>query len=169
LVACEWLAATMVAMGSLRDRLRADLTAAMRGRDEVGKATLRMVLSAVSKAEASGKEHSSLSDDQIVGVIRSELGKRNEAAGIYEQAGRAELAARERAEAEVLASYLPPELDNEVLESIVAEEVARAEQDGVAGPRAMGVVIRAVRERVGAAADGARIAQAVKAQTGRGQ
>jgi uncharacterized protein len=157
----------MGSMGSLKDRLRDDLTAAMRRRDDVGKATLRMVLAALSKAEASGKEHSSLSDDQIVGVIRSELGKRHEAAGIYDQAGRAELAARERAEAEVLASYLPPELDTEVLERMVAEEVARAELDGVTGPRAMGVVIKAVRGRVGAQADGARIAEAVKAQTGK--
>ena len=151
-------------MASLKDRLREDLTAAMRARDEVGKATLRMVLTALSKAEVSGKEHSTLTDDQIIGVIRSELGKRNEAAGIYDQAGRAELASRERAEAAVLASYLPPELDSRVLDQIVAEEVARAEQEGITGPRAMGVVIKAVRGRVGAQADGARIAEAVKAR-----
>jgi uncharacterized protein len=152
-------------MGAFKDRLREDLTAAMLARDEVAKATLRIVLTALSKAEVSGKEHSSLSDDQIVGLIRSELGKRNEAAGIYDQAGRGELAARERAEAGVLASYLPPELDNEVLERIVAEEVARAAQ-GATGPRAMGVVIKAVRGRVGAQADGARIAEAVRAHIG---
>ena len=158
------LAERMGRMGSLKDRLRDDLTAAMRARDEVAKSTLRMVLTSLSKAEVSGKAQSSLSDDQIIGVIRSELGKRKEAAGIFDQAGRAELAARERAEAEVLGSYLPPELDKEALEAIVAEEVSRAKEAGATGPRAMGVVIKAVRARVGTGADGARIAEAVRAR-----
>lgn len=149
-------------MGSLKDRVREDLTAAMRARDEVAKSTLRSVLTAISKAEVSGKQHSTLSDDQVIGVIRSELGKRKEAAEIYAAAGRDELASRERAEAEVLAPYMPPELSDEDLGDIVAEELAIARKAGVEGPRAMGVVIKAVRERVGARAEGSRISQAVK-------
>ncbi|HEX2180047.1 MAG TPA: GatB/YqeY domain-containing protein [Actinomycetota bacterium] len=148
---------------ALKDRLREDLTAAMRARDEVAKSTLRSVLTSISKAEVAGKSQSTLSDDQVIGVIRSELGKRREAAEIYEKAGRDELAARERAEIEVLSPYLPAELSDEELGAIVAEEVQAARDSGIDGPRAMGAVIKAVRERAGVRAEGSRIAQAVKA------
>lgn len=147
----------------LKDRLREDLTTAMRARDEVAKSTLRSVLTSISKAEVAGKAQSTLSEEQVIGVIRSELGKRREAAEIYEKAGRDELAARERSEIEVLSPYLPPELSDEELESIVAQEVSAARDKGIGGPRAMGAVIKAVRERVGVQAEGSRIARAVKA------
>jgi uncharacterized protein len=150
-------------MTSLKERIREDLTAAMRARDETAKATLRSVLTSITKAEVSGKEQSTLTDDQVIGVIRSELGKRKEAAEIYDKAGRDELAARERAEAEILTPYLPAEIDDESLAAIVAEEVANVRNNGIEGPRAMGAVIKAVRERVGATAEGGRIAQVVKA------
>ncbi|HEX2054729.1 MAG TPA: GatB/YqeY domain-containing protein [Actinomycetota bacterium] len=153
-------------MAGLKDRIREDLTAAMRAKDEVAKSTLRSVLTAISKAEVSGKAQTTLSDDQVIGVIRSELGKRKEAAEIYAQAGRDELASRENAEAEVLAPYLPAEMGAEELSAIVAEEIDRVRGGGVEGPRAMGAVIKAVRERVGARAEGSRIAQAVKAGLG---
>ena len=149
-------------MGSLKDRIRQDLTAAMRARDETAKSALRAVLTAISKAEVSGKQQVELSDDQVIGAIRSEVAKRKEAAEIYENAGREELAARERAEAEVLAPYLPAELSEEALALIVDEELAKARGSGIEGPRTLGVVIKAVRERVGAQAEGSRIAQAVK-------
>jgi uncharacterized protein YqeY len=98
----------------------------------------------------------------VLGLLRSEIDKRAEAADIFAAAGRDELAARERAEAEVLAPYLPAELSEEALGAIVAEEVSR-QQEGVTGGRAMGAVIKAVRGRVGQQASGGRIAQAVKA------
>jgi uncharacterized protein YqeY len=150
----------------LKERLRADLTDAMRSRDELRRSALRMVLTSISKAEVAGKELRTLSDDEVIGVVRSELGKRTEAAGIYDDAGRAELASRERAEAEVLAQYLPPEMDDDALRAVVAEEVARASGSGVSGPKAMGVVIKAVRGRVGAQAEGGRIAAEVRAALG---
>lgn len=148
---------------TLKDRIREDLTAAMRAKDDTAKSTLRSVLTSISKAEVSGKAQVTLSDDQVIGVIRSELGKRKEAAEIYDKAGRDELAAQERAEAEILTPYLPAEIGDEDLAAIVAEEIANARQSGVEGPRAMGVVIKAVKERVGATAEGSRIAQTVKA------
>jgi uncharacterized protein YqeY len=148
---------------SLKERIREDLTAAMRARDETAKATLRSVITAISKAEVSGKQQSTLNDDQVIGVIRSELGKRKEAAEIYDKAGRYELAAQERSEAEILSTYMPEEIGDEALAAIVAEEVANARNAGIEGPRAMGAVIKAVRERVGAAAEGSRISQVVKA------
>jgi uncharacterized protein YqeY len=104
-----------------------------------------------------------LTDDQAVGVVRSELRKRTEASEMYRAGGRPELADREEAEAEVLRRYLPPELHDDVLQQIVAEEAQKARADGLEGGKAMGMVVKAVRERVGAQAEGARIAAAVKA------
>lgn len=150
----------------LKEQLRADLTDSMRSRDELRRSALRMVLTAISKAEVAGKELRTLSDDEVVGVIRSELGKRREAAGIYDDAGRTELANRERAEAKVLAKYLPPELDDQTLRAVIAEEVARSSEGGVSGPKAMGAVIKAVRARVGAQAEGSRIAAEVRSALG---
>ena len=150
-------------MASLKERLQADLTAAMRARDEVARATLRMALTAITKAEVAGKTQVALTDDQVLGVIRSEIRKRGEAADIYISAGRQEQADRERAEAAVLTSYLPPEATDDELAAVVREEIARAAEAGASGPRAMGVVIKAVRERLGAGANPARIAEVVKA------
>lgn len=147
----------------MKDRLRQDLTAAMRAKDEVSKATLRSVLTAISKAETSGKKQAELSDEQVIGAIRSELKKRNEAAAIYAKAGRAELAAREQAEAKVLEPYLPEEIDDDTLRQMVDEELTRITGQGVTGLKAMGPAIKAVRDRAGAQADGARVAAAVKA------
>jgi uncharacterized protein YqeY len=149
-------------MSSLKEQLQADLTGAMRERDDLAMATLRMALAAITNAEVAGKEHVALSDDDIVGVLRSEIRKRNDAAGMYADAGRTELAERERGEAGVLARYVPAELDDDALGAIVAEEVARAAADGVTGPKAMGAVVKAVRARVGTNAAGGRIADAVK-------
>lgn len=150
-------------MASLKERIQADLTVAMRARDEVVRSMLRLVLTGISRAEAAGKQHVTLTDDQVLAVIRSEIAKRDEAAHMYAAAGRGELERKERAEAAVLAPYLPPEVGADVLDEIVAEEIARAEMAGIEGPKAMGIVIKAVRERVGNQAGGGRIADAVKA------
>src|ERR1700675_3230963 len=111
-------------MTSMKDTLQADLTNAMRARDEVRVATLRMALSAITKAEVAGKEQVTLSDRDVVGVLRSEMKKRHEAADMYDSGGRADRATRERAEAEVLTRYLPPEMDDAALATVVSEEVA---------------------------------------------
>jgi uncharacterized protein len=150
-------------MPSLKDQLQADLTAAIRTQNDVVRSTLRMALTAISRAEVAGTTHTTLTDDQVLGLLRTEVNKRAEAADIFAAAGRPELAVRERAEADVLAPYLPAELSDEALGAIVAEEVARSEEEGVTGGRAMGSVIKAVRGRVGQQAGGGRIAEAVKA------
>ena len=146
----------------MKDRLQTDLTEAMRARDDVRVATLRMALAAITKAEVAGKQQVELSDAEIVGVLRSEQKKRVEAAGLYEQGGRPDRAERERAEAEVLAEYLPPAIDDAALDAIVAEEVATVTATGASGGMAMGAVVKAVKERVGDGADGARIAGLVR-------
>src|SRR5712671_528286 len=142
-------------MPSLKDQLQADLTEAIRAQNDVVRSTLRMALTAISRAEVAGKTHATLTDDQVLGLLRTEVSKRAEAADIF--------AARERAEADVLVPYLPAELSDEALGVIVAEEVARSEEEGMTGGRAMGSVIKAVRGRVGQQAGGGRIAEAVKA------
>ena len=101
----------MTRMSSLKDRLRADLTTAMKARDELRSSTLRMVLAAVTNAEVAGKTAKTLSDDEVIGVLTSETKKRREAATAFADGGRAESAERERAEAEVIAVYLPEQLD----------------------------------------------------------
>jgi uncharacterized protein YqeY len=147
---------------TIKSRLQTDLTASMKARDELTTSTLRMLRAAITNAEVAGTEAIDLTDDQAIAVLQSEAKKRAEAAEIYERAGRAESAAKERAELTVIERYLPAAMSDEELQAIVAEEVAGAAASGAEGQRAMGQVIKAVRERVGAAADGSRIAAMVK-------
>lgn len=150
----------------LKSRLQNDLTDAMKSGDELVKSTLRMMLAAVMNAEVAGKQAVTLDDDQIVNVLRAEAKKRAESAELYEQAGRTELAVKERNEIAIVERYLPAAMDESALRAIVDEEVAKAAANGATGPKAMGGVIKAVRERVGASADGSAIAAAVKAALG---
>lgn len=148
---------------SIKDQLRTDMTAAMKSKDTTTLRTLRMVLAAIGAAEVAGDSRAELDDDQVLAVLAAEAKKRVEAADAYAGGGRDEQAAAERAEGEVIARYLPAALSADELDALVAEEVARAAADGQAGPKAMGAVIKAVRARAGATADGGAIAAAVKA------
>lgn len=153
-------------MTSMKEQLQSDLTDAMRARDEIKVGTLRMALAAITKAEVAGKEQTTLSDGDVVGVLRTEIKKRHEAADMYENGGRADRAVRERAEADVLSGYMPPAMDDAALSAIVSEEVATVTATGASGGKAMGLVVKAVRARVGDGADGSRIATAVKSALG---
>jgi uncharacterized protein YqeY len=150
-------------MSTLKSRLQNDLTAAIKERDELRSATLRMTLAAITTEEVAGKQARELSDDEVLKVITREAKKRREAAEAFEGGGRAEQAARERAEGEVLAGYLPQQLTDEELAVVVAEAVAEARAAGAEGPKAMGAVMKAVNPKVAGRADGARVAAAVKA------
>jgi uncharacterized protein len=147
----------------LKDRLRTDLTTAMKGRDELSTATLRMVLSAVSAEEVSGKEARQLSDDDVMAVLRREAKKRREAAEAFAGAGRAEQAERERAEEGVITTYLPAQLEDADLAAIVADVVTST---GASGMRDMGKVMGAVQGRVAGRAEGGRVAAEVRRQLG---
>jgi uncharacterized protein YqeY len=149
---------------TFKDRLQADLTAAMRSRDEVRTATLRMALTAVRAEEVAGDVARELSDDEIVSVLGREAKKRREAAAAFEGAGRREQAARERDELAVLAAYLPAQLSDEDLAVIVAEEVAAAVAAGASGMSAMGRVMKAVQPQVAGSAEGSRVAAEVRRQ-----
>jgi uncharacterized protein YqeY len=149
---------------TLKERLQTDLTAAMRSQDEVRKATLRMALSAITTESVAGKAARELTDDEVVIVLTREAKKRREAADAYDVAGRAELAAKERAEGAVLEEYLPAQLSTAELEAIVDAAVAAAEADGAAGPKAMGAVMKRVQPQVAGRADGAAVAALVRAR-----
>ncbi len=146
----------------LKSRIQADINEALRSGDELLKSTLRMALAAIMNAEVAGAQAVVLTDDQIINLLRSEVKKRAESAEIYAAAGRTELATKETQEMAIIETYLPAAMDAVALVSIVAEEVANAAANGQEGARAMGAVIKAVKERVGAQADGSAIAAAVK-------
>jgi uncharacterized protein YqeY len=152
-------------MSDLKDRLRTDLTAAMKARDEVRSSTLRMVLAAITNAEVAGKVARELSDDDIVGVLSTEAKKRREAAAAFRDGGRDEMAAKETGEAEVIADYLPEQLSDEEVADIVTSAIA---QSGAAGEgmRAMGKVMGMVQPQVRGRADGAQVAAEVRRQLG---
>ena len=156
----------MVAMSAetLKQQLQSDLTVAMKARDELRTSTLRMLRAAIMNAEVAGDEAVELTEEQTVAVLLAEAKKRAEAAQVYEDAGRAEQAAKERAELRIIESYLPAAMTDDELAVIVDEEVAAAGASGATGGKALGLVIKAVRDRAGAAADGARIATMVKAK-----
>lgn len=144
---------------SLKATLHADLTEAIRERDQIRSGTLRMVLTAVSNAEVAGKEHRELSDEEVLAVIVKEAKKRREAADAYDDAGRTELADKEKAELVCLEGYLPKQLSDEEIAQIVAEAVAATGADGM---RDMGKVMGVVKPRIGEQAEGGRVAAAVK-------
>jgi len=151
-------------MSSVKDQLQSDLTAAMKARDELATSTLRMLRAAVLNAEVAGDEAIQLTDEQTIAVLQSEAKKRAESAQVYADAGRTESAAKERAELEIIERYLPAAMSDDELIAIVDEEIAAAAASGAEGPKAMGVVIKAVRGRAGASADGGRIAALVKSK-----
>ena len=155
----------MGGVSDLKDRLRQDLTAAIKARDEVRSSTLRMALTAITNAEVAGKVSRELTDDDVVGVLSSEAKKRREAAEAFDEAGRAESAAKERAEAEVLADYLPtPLTEDEVRDLVTSAIVSLGVQDE--GMRAMGKVMGALSSQVKGRADGGVVAAEVRRQLG---
>jgi uncharacterized protein YqeY len=152
---------------SLKEQLRTDLTASIKARDELRSSTLRMVLTAVTNAEVAGKEHRDLTDEDVLGVLTSEAKKRREAAEAFAGADRAEQAAKEVAEAAVIAEYLPEQLSTEEIERLVT---AAIDELGVRGdgPRAMGKVMGVLTPRTKGRADGGAVAAVVKAQLAAG-
>ncbi len=150
-------------MSDLKQRLRTDLTTAIKGRDDLRSSTLRMVLTSITNAEVAGKQSRELSDDDVIGVLSSEAKKRREAAEAFDAAGRTESAAKERAEAEVLADYLPAPLSEEEIRDLVTSTIASL---GVAddGMKAMGKVMGALQPQTKGRADGGVVSAEVRRQ-----
>jgi len=147
-------------MGQLKDRLHEDLTAAMKAQDELTRATLRMVLTALTNEEVAGVVARQLSDDEELKIVAREAKKRREAAEAFQSGGATERAERELAEESVIAAYLPQQLSDEELVALVAAAVA---ETGASGPQAMGQVMKAVGPTIAGRAEGGRVAAAVRA------
>jgi uncharacterized protein YqeY len=152
-------------VSDLKDRLRSDLTASMKARDTLRSSTLRMVLTSVTNAEVAGKTQRELSDEDVVGVLSTEAKKRREAAAAYAEAGRTESATKERAEADIIADYLPDQLDAGQISELVASAISSL---GAApeGMRAMGRVMAVVAPQVKGRAEGGVVAAEVRRQLG---
>ena len=149
----------MDAMAALKDRLRSDLTAAMKARDEVTVRTLRMALTSVSKEEVAGTTARELSDDEVLTVLTREAKRRREAAEAFAAAGRDEQAEAERAEGAVLDAYLPAQLSDAELGELVT---AAIEETGASTPRDMGQVMKVLTPRIAGRAEGGRVAAEVR-------
>ena len=148
-------------MPTLKDQLRADLTTAMKARDETRTRTLRMALTSISNEEVSGAVARVLTDDEVLKVLTREAKRRREAAAAFAEAGRADQAAAERDEEEVLAAYLPAQLDDAELAALIAAAIA---ETGASGPGGIGQVMKAVTPKVAGRAEGSRVAAMVRGQ-----
>lgn len=153
-------------MSALKDQLKSDLTTAIKARDEVTSATIRMALTAITTEEVAGKESRALSDEDVLTVLGREAKKRRESAEAYDAASRPELADRERAELDVIARYLPQPLTDTEVETIVAAAVAEVSATGATGGAAVGAVMKVVQPQVKGRADGGKVAGLVKASLG---
>ena len=152
-------------MAELKERLRADLNAAMRARDQVRMRTLRMALSSITNEEVAGASARQLSDDEVMKVLTREARKRREAAEAFGAAGRTDQAAAERAEGEVLAGYLPAQLSDDELAALVTAAIAETGASGMAG---MGQVMKTLTPQIAGRADGARVAAEVRGRLSAG-
>jgi uncharacterized protein len=146
---------------TLKDQLRTDLTTAMKARDETRTRTLRMALTSITNEEVSGNQAHDLTDDEITKILTREAKRRREAATAFADAGRDDQARAERAEEEVLAGYLPAQLSDDELASLVTAAIA---ETGASGPAGIGQVMKVVTPRIAGRADGSRVAAMVKSR-----
>jgi uncharacterized protein YqeY len=151
-------------MAELKDRLRADLTTAMKAQDKLRTATLRMLIAAIQAEEVSGKQSRELSDDEVLKVLARETRKRGEAAEIYVTNGRGELAATERAEASVIDEYLPTQLNDDEVANVVNTAIAEVAEELGERPhqKHMGMVMKAAQAIAEGKVDSPRLAAAIK-------
>lgn len=155
----------MGGMSELKKRLRSDLTASMKDRDEVRTRTIRMALAEISKEEVSGAAARELDDAEVERVLAREGKRRREAAEAFSDAGRTDQAAAERAEGKILAGYLPAQLDDGELAVLVSEAITQA---SAVGPGAMGQVMKVAAPNVAGRADGSRVAAEIRRQLAAG-
>jgi len=144
----------------LKETLQSDLTEAIRSRDEIKSGTIRMVLTAITNEEVSGKEARTLSDAEIITVLSREGKKRREAAEAFAEGGRADRAEQEKKEGEIIATYLPAQLSEDEVKKIIADAIA---QSGTSGPQGMGQVMKLVTPQTAGKADGGLVSGLVKA------
>lgn len=148
-------------MSALAEQMQQDLTAAMKARDQVRVATLRMAIAAVKEAAVAGKEAKELSDQEVEQVLRTQVKRRDEAAEAFQAAGRDEQAQKELDERAILSAYLPEEMSDDDLEALVDEALAAG---GFTEPSQMGQAMNTVMAAVAGRAEGKRVSAMVKAK-----
>ena len=144
----------------LKEKLQADLTDAIRARDEVKSGTVRMLLAAITNEEVAGKAAKVLNDAEIITVLSREVKKRREAVEAYTNAKREDLANKEKAEAAVIALYLPEQLSEDQIKQMITEAIAKTNATGPAG---MGLVMKELQPKIAGKADGGLVSTLVKA------
>ena len=145
---------------ALKEKLQSDLTQSMRDRNELRSGTIRMVLTAIKNEEVSGKEARELSDAEVIMVLSREAKKRREAAEAYEQAGAKERADIEKAEGEIIATYLPAQLSESEIKDLITAAIA---ETGASGSQQMGLVMKSIQPKIAGRADGGLVSSLVKA------
>ena len=145
---------------SLKEKLQNDLTDAMRARDEIRSSTIRMILTSIKNEEVSGKEARELNDAELITVLSREAKKRREAAEAFDQAGAKDRANQERAEGVVIAEYLPKQLSEEEIKTLIAAAMA---ETGANSPAQMGLVMKWLQPKIAGRADGGLVSSLVKA------
>lgn len=153
---------------ALKATLQSDLTTAIKAKDELTVATLRMALSAVTNAEVAGKQARELSDDEVLQVLDKEAKKRRESATAYTDANRPELAARELDELGVLTQYLPSPLSEDEVSAIIDAAIAEVAETGKTGMAAMGPVMQKVTAATRGRADGKTVSGIVRTRLQQG-
>jgi len=144
----------------LKEKLQADLMQAIRSRDEVVSGTVRMLLAAITNEEVAGKAAKVLADAEIITVLSREAKKRREAVEAYTQAKRDDLASKEKAEAVVIAKYLPEQLSEDEIKKLIQDVIA---ETGATGPSGMGLVMKVLQPKIAGKADGGAVSGLVKA------
>ena len=147
----------------LKEKLQADLTEAIRGRDEVKSGTIRMLLSAITNEEVAGKTAKVLTDAEIITVLSRETKKRREAAEAFTAAKRDDLADKEKAEGVIIAQYLPEQLSEAEIKKMIADAIT---ETNAAGPAGMGLVMKVLQPKITGKADGGVVSALVKAALG---
>ena len=145
---------------ALKEKLQSDLTQSMRDRNELRSGTIRMVLTAIKNEEVSGKEARELSDAEVITVLSKEAKKRREAAEAFEQAGAKDRADIEKAEGEIIATYLPAQLSESEIKDLIAAAIT---ETGASGPQQMGLVMKSIQPNIAGRADGGLVSSLVKA------
>ena len=144
----------------LKEKLQADLTDAIRSRNEVVSGTVRMLLAAITNEEVAGKAAKVLTDAEIITVLSREAKKRREAVEAYTQAKRDDLASKEKAEAAVIANYLPEQLSEDEIKKLIQAAITETGASGAAG---MGLVMKVLQPKIAGKADGGLVSGLVKA------
>lgn len=149
----------------LADQIQADLTTAMKARDQLTTSVLRMAIAAIKEAKVSGDEVRELTDDDVVGLLAKEAKRRDEAAAAFAEGGRTESAEKELAERDILARYLPAKASEAEIAALVDEALA---EGGFDSPAQMGLAMKAAMAKVAGQADGKVVSALVKARLARG-